>query len=82
MSDERHPDELHPSNAELSAEVETGTGALRLDLTRRLAAEAFGTGMLIVAVIGSGIMASRLSTGDVGLQLLLAPAQLQQGAVL
>ena len=26
--------------------------------------------MLIVAVIGSGIMASRLSTGDVGLQLL------------
>ena len=63
-------DELHPSDAELSAEVETGTGALRLDLTRRLAAEAFGTGMLIVAVIGSGIMASRLSTGDVGLQLL------------
>jgi len=35
-----------------------------------LAAEAFGTGMLIVAVIGSGIMASRLSTGDIGLQLL------------
>jgi glycerol uptake facilitator-like aquaporin len=63
-------DELHPSDLELSAQVETGTGALRLDLTRRLAAEAFGTGMLIVAVIGSGIMASRLSTGDVGLQLL------------
>jgi arsenate reductase len=63
-------DELHPSDAELSAEVETGTGELRLDLSRRLAAEAFGTGMLIVAVIGSGIMASRLSTGDVGLQLL------------
>jgi len=63
-------DELHPSDAELSAEVETGTGALRLGLSRRLAAEAFGTGMLVVAVIGSGIMASRLSTGDVGLQLL------------
>jgi glycerol uptake facilitator-like aquaporin len=63
-------EELHPSDLELSVELETGTGRLRLDLTRRLAAEAFGTGMLIVAVIGSGIMASRLSTGDVGLQLL------------
>ncbi len=40
------------------------------DLARRLAAEALGTGMLIVAVIGSGIMASRLSPNDVGLQLL------------
>jgi arsenate reductase len=63
-------DPLHPSDAELSVEVETGTGALRLDLVRRLAAEALGTGLLIVAVIGSGIMASRLSSGDVGLQLL------------
>ncbi|HEY5156268.1 MAG TPA: aquaporin, partial [Acidimicrobiales bacterium] len=63
-------DELHPSDIELGLEVETGTGALRLDLTRRLVAEAFGTGMLIVAVIGSGIAASRLSTGDIGLQLL------------
>lgn len=63
-------DELHPSDAVLAHEVETGTGALRLDLTRRLAAEAFGTAMLVMAVIGSGIAASRLSTGDVGLQLL------------
>ena len=39
------------------------------DMARRLVAEALGTGLLIVAVIGSGIMASRLST-DVGLQLL------------
>lgn len=54
----------------LADAVETGTGTLRLDLARRLAAEALGTGLLIVAVIGSGIMASRLSTGDVGLQLL------------
>ena len=38
--------------------------------TRRLVAEALGTGFLIVAVIGSGIMASRLSPDDVGLQLL------------
>jgi arsenate reductase len=62
--------ELHPGDADLALRVETGTGELRLDLTRRLAAEAFGTGMLIVAVVGSGIAASRLSAGDVGLQLL------------
>jgi len=63
-------DALHPSDLELSVEPETGTGQLRLDLVRRLAAEALGTGLLIVAVIGSGIMASRLSSGDIGLQLL------------
>jgi len=38
-------------------------------LQRRLAAEALGTGLLIMAVIGSGIMAERL-TDDVALQLL------------
>jgi glycerol uptake facilitator-like aquaporin len=54
---------------DLALEVETGTGWLHLDLARRLAAEALGTGLLIVAVIGSGIMATNLST-DVGLQLL------------
>jgi arsenate reductase len=59
-----------PDDQQLDVEVETGTGALRLDLTRRLVAEALGTGFLIVAVIGSGIMASRLSPDDVGLQLL------------
>jgi glycerol uptake facilitator-like aquaporin len=51
-------------------EPEIGTGALRLDTARRLAAEALGTGLLVVAVIGSGIMASRLSPTDTGLQLL------------
>ena len=61
---------LGPDDRDLSVVVETGTGGLRLDLTRRLAAEALGTGLLIVAVIGSGIMASRLSPGDIGLQLL------------
>ena len=58
------------SEAELELAPETGTGALRLDLARRLAAEALGTGLLIVAVIGSGIMATQLSPDDVGLQLL------------
>jgi glycerol uptake facilitator-like aquaporin len=38
-------------------------------LGRRLLAEGLGTCLLIIAVIGSGIMATRLST-DVGLQLL------------
>lgn len=54
----------------LDALPETGTGTLRLDLTRRLAAEGLGSAFLIVAVVGSGIMASRLSPDDVGLQLL------------
>lgn len=48
---------------------ETGTGTLDVDLLRRLVAEATGTGLLVVAVIGSGIMATRL-TDDVALQLL------------
>ncbi len=63
-------DPVQPSDAELGVQVETGTGAMRLDLARRLAAEALGTGLLIVAVIGSGIAASRLSSNDIGLQLL------------
>jgi glycerol uptake facilitator-like aquaporin len=63
-------DPFHPTDAELAAGTETGTGQLRLDITRRLVAEALGTAFLIIAVIGSGIMASRLSPSDVGLQLL------------
>jgi glycerol uptake facilitator-like aquaporin len=55
---------------DLAQQPETGTGALDLDLFRRLVAEALGTGLLVIAVIGSGIMASRLSPNDVGLQLL------------
>jgi len=55
---------------DLADMVETGTGRLHLELPRRLAAEALGTGFLIVAVIGSGIMATNLSPNDVGLQLL------------
>jgi glycerol uptake facilitator-like aquaporin len=39
-------------------------------LWRRLAAEFLGTALLVTAVVGSGIMASRLSPTDVGLQLL------------
>ena len=56
--------------SKLARQPETGTGVLDLDLTRRLVAEALGTGLLVVAVIGSGIMASRLSPDDIGLELL------------
>ena len=55
---------------QLLDEPKLGTGWLHLDLARRLVAEALGTGFLIVAVIGSGIMATTLSPDDVGLQLL------------
>ncbi|MBO0663224.1 aquaporin family protein [Jiella sp. MQZ9-1] len=39
------------------------------DLPRRLTAEALGTGLLVATVVGSGIMAERL-TGDTALALL------------
>jgi glycerol uptake facilitator-like aquaporin len=39
-------------------------------LVRRALAELLGTGFLVAAVIGSGVMATRLSPGDVGLELL------------
>jgi len=39
-------------------------------LARRLLAEFVGTALLVTAVVGSGIMATTLSPGDVGLQLL------------
>ncbi|MGE3193300.1 MAG: aquaporin [Microbacteriaceae bacterium] len=39
-------------------------------LWRRLVAEFVGTALLVATVVGSGIMASRLSPDDVGLQLL------------
>ena len=39
-------------------------------LNRRLVAEAVGTAMLLAAVVGSGIMAERLSGGSQALALL------------
>lgn len=41
-----------------------------IGLARRLFAECVGTGLLVTVVVGSGIAAAQLSTGDVGLQLL------------
>jgi glycerol uptake facilitator-like aquaporin len=40
------------------------------DLARRASAEVVGTGLLVAAVIGSGIAATRLSPAETGLQLL------------
>jgi glycerol uptake facilitator-like aquaporin len=39
-------------------------------LARRLAAEAIGTGLLVATVVGSGIMAERLSAGNIAIALL------------
>ena len=39
-------------------------------LARRALAEFAGTGMLVAVVVGSGIMAARLSPGEAGLELL------------
>ena len=41
-----------------------------MSLPRRVGAELVGTAFLVMAVVGSGIAASRLSPDDVGLQLL------------
>ena len=40
------------------------------EMSRRLAAEFLGTALLLVAVVGSGIMAERLSGGNAALALL------------
>lgn len=63
-------DPPQPTDAELARQPKTGTGPQHLDLARRLVAESLGTALLVIAVVGSGIMASDLSPGDVGLQLL------------
>src|SRR5712671_180408 len=42
----------------------------RFSLSRRLVAEALGTGILVAAVVGSGIMAERLASGNQALALL------------
>ena len=51
------------------ADAASPSRAARLPLARRAAALAIGTALLVAAVIGSGISASRLSPNDVGLQL-------------
>ena len=43
---------------------------MKLSLSRRIAAEFLGTGFLVAAVVGSGIMGERLSGGNVAVALL------------
>jgi glycerol uptake facilitator-like aquaporin len=43
---------------------------MKVSLARRASAEFFGTGFLVMAVVGSGIMAERLANGNVALALL------------
>jgi glycerol uptake facilitator-like aquaporin len=45
-------------------------GGRRPDLTRRLAAEAIGTGLLVATVVGSGVMAAKLAAGNTAIALL------------
>jgi glycerol uptake facilitator-like aquaporin len=44
--------------------------AARPDFTRRLAAEALGTAILVATVVGSGIMAAKLAGGNTAVALL------------
>lgn len=50
------------------------------ELARRAAAEFLGTGLLLASIVGSGILAERLTNGNVGLALLTVA--LAAGAVL
>jgi glycerol uptake facilitator-like aquaporin len=43
---------------------------MRVTLARRIAAEFLGTGFLVAAVVGSGIMGERLANGNIALALL------------
>jgi glycerol uptake facilitator-like aquaporin len=43
---------------------------MKIPLSRRIAAEFLGTGFLVAAVVGSGIMGERLSGGNVAIALL------------
>jgi len=43
---------------------------VEMTLRKRVVAEAIGTALLLVAVVGSGIMGERLASGNVALTLL------------
>ncbi len=50
--------------------------AAAANLTRKVAAEALGTALLLATVVGSGIMGERLSGGNVAVALLANTAPL------
>lgn len=43
---------------------------IQMTLTRRITCELIGTGMLVAAVVGSGIMGKRLAGGNIAIALL------------
>src|SRR5213079_3733118 len=47
-----------------------GNSKVNYNLARRVVAEALGTAILLAAVVGSGIMAERLSGGNIAIALL------------
>ncbi len=52
------------------SQIENAKQTPKIDLRKQLFAEFIGTAALLCAVIGSGIMAERLSSGNVGVALL------------
>jgi glycerol uptake facilitator-like aquaporin len=56
------------THAEVAASVHPS--APEIARSRRIAAEGFGTAFLLMAVVGSGVMAERLAGGNVALALL------------
>jgi glycerol uptake facilitator-like aquaporin len=62
--------ELRPVDDNSRSVLPEGQAALKASLNRRLVAEATGTAMLLAAVVGSGIMADRLSGGNQAIALL------------
>jgi glycerol uptake facilitator-like aquaporin len=54
--------------AEIAASVHPSEPAIAI--TRRLVSEGLGTGFLLMAVVGSGVMAERLAGGNLALALL------------
>ena len=58
---------LYPQQKEQNMQIKT---IVKPNLARRLTAEALGTAFLLAAVVGSGIMAERLSGGNIALALL------------
>ena len=61
---------VSPASTDGARVAQGAAPAARLSLARRAVVEGVGTGLLVAAVVGSGIMGERLAGGNVGLALL------------
>ncbi len=65
---------MQPRSAENLVDIgvadDACSGGASISLSRRLLAEALGTGFLLIAVVGSGILGERLSAGNTAMALL------------